>query len=58
MLVQIFDSELGNVCTRFLDMPVVNIGTVKNLLDALKSSLSKKGLDFNRAVAFNLIQPM
>lgn len=30
--------------TRFLDMPVVNIGTASNLFDALTSSLSQKGL--------------
>ncbi len=33
-------------------MPVVNIGTARNLFDALKLSLSKKGLDFEKCVAF------
>ena len=46
------DPELGNVKTRFLDMPVVNIGTAQNLFSALKESLSKYNLDFNKAIAF------
>ena len=40
------------MCTRFVDMPVVNVGTVQNLFDALKESLSKKGLDFSNCLAF------
>lgn len=52
ILVRVFDSDFGNVSTRFLDMPVVNIGSAKNLFEALKSSLAQKGLDFSRAVAF------
>ena len=31
ILVRGLDAELGNVKTRFLDMPVVNIGTAENL---------------------------
>ena len=52
ILVRVFDSELGDTCTRFLDMPIVNIGTAQNLFDALKLSFSKNGLDFSKAVAF------
>ena len=52
ILVRAFDSELGDVHTRFLDMPVVNIGTARNLFEALKTSLTRNGLDFSRAVAF------
>ena len=33
-------------------MPVVNIGTAKNLFDALKLSLTNKGLDFSKALSF------
>ena len=42
ILVRAFDSQTSEVHTRFLDMPVVNIGTAKNLFEALKSSLSTK----------------
>ena len=52
ILVRVFDSELRDVHTRFLDMPVVNIGTARNLFEALKTSLTSKGLDFSKVVAF------
>jgi hypothetical protein len=52
ILVRSLNEELGDVCTRFLDMPVVNIGSASNLFEALKSSLQKQGLNFNKAVAF------
>ena len=33
-------------------MPIVNIGTAANLLEALKESISKKGLDFVKCISF------
>ena len=38
--------------TRFLDMPVVNIGTAQNLFDAVQTAFTEKGLDFSNAIAF------
>ena len=35
---------LGDIRTRFLDMPTVNVGTARNLFDTLKQSLSNNGL--------------
>ena len=52
ILARVFDPELRDVRTRFVDMPVVNIGTARNLFEALKSSLTQKGMDFSKAVAF------
>ena len=52
ILVRVFDPILCDVRTRFLDMPVVNVGNAQNLFDALKLSLAGKGLDFSKAVAF------
>ena len=46
-LVRVLDPEVGDFRTRFLDMPVVNVGTAANFFDALKSCLTKHGLDFN-----------
>ena len=40
ILVRVLDAKLGNVKTRLLDMPVVNIGTAENLFRALKESWS------------------
>ena len=52
ILVRVLDPEIGDVCTRFVDMPVVNVGTAKNLFDALKSSMADVGVDFLKAVSF------
>ena len=47
-LVRVLDEEVGDVCTRFLDMPIVNIGTADNLFSALKLSLEIYNLDFSK----------
>lgn len=52
ILVRVFDSNVGDIQTRFLDMPVVNVGSARNLFDALKLSLSKNDLDFSKCLAF------
>ncbi len=52
ILIRLLDFDVGDGRTRFLDMPVVNIGTARNLFDALKLSLSKKDLDYEKCVAF------
>ena len=52
ILFRTFDMEVGEVRTRFLDMPIVNIGTANNLFSALKSSLERFNLDFSNALAF------
>ena len=48
----VLDCETADVHTRFVYMPVVNIGTARNLLHALSESLSKLGLDFSQAISF------
>ena len=50
ILVRVFDSGVGDVHTRFLDMPIVNVATARKLFDALKLSLSNK--DFSKCLAF------
>ena len=52
ILVRTLDTKLGEVRSRFLDMPIVNIGNAANLFNALKLSLSKHNLDFSNSVAF------
>ena len=52
ILVRLRDSDEGDVRMRFLDMPIVNIGKAQNLFRALKESLSSKGLDFSKCLAF------
>ncbi len=52
ILVRVLDVKIGNVKTRFLDMPIVNVGTASNIFSAFKASLEKHGLDFTKAMAF------
>ena len=52
ILIRSLNHEVGEVQTSFIDMPVVNVGTAKHLYDALKLSLTNKGLDFSNCVAF------
>ena len=46
------DPEVSDIRTRFLDMPIVNIGSAENLFSAIKTSLNKYGIDFSKAVSF------
>ena len=50
--VRLLDPQIGEVRTRFLDIPVVNIGTSTNLFQALKELLTKNGLSFDNTVSF------
>ena len=52
ILIKVLDPEVGDVKTRFVDMPIVNIGTAQNLFKALKESLAKNGLSFSHAISF------
>ena len=52
ILVRAFDSNLRDVGTKYLDVHVVNIKNARNLFDAFKLSLSQKGVDFSKSVAF------
>ena len=52
ILVRLLDPQMGEVRTRFLDMPVVNISTATNLFQALKELLTKNGLSFDNTVSF------
>ncbi len=52
ILARVLDDIAGNVKTRFLDMPIVNIGTAENIFCALKVILHKYNLDFSKAIGF------
>ena len=47
-----FDSIVGDVRTRFLNMPIVNVGNAQNLFVALRLSLINNGLDFSKCLSF------
>jgi len=50
--VRVLDPDIGEVRTRFLDMPIVNVGSSSNIYSALKSSLEQFGVDFSNAISF------
>ena len=52
ILIRIIDFDVGDVRTKFIDMPVVNIGTAVNLFNALKLFLIKMGLSFDNCIVF------
>ena len=52
VLVRVLDPEIGDIRSRFLDMPVVNFGNADNLFSALKPSLHKFGITFSKAMSF------
>ena len=52
ILLRLPDPQLGEVQTRFLDMPINNIGTAANLFGALKESLVNNGLSFDNLMSF------
>ena len=53
ILVRLWDDKLGKPVTRFLDMPVCNIGTADKLFDALDEVLEKKNkIPWSNVVGF------
>ena len=52
ILVRVFDNNLGSTQTRFLDMPIVNIGTAANLFLALDQSFTKHGIPWSNVFGF------
>lgn len=43
--MRFLDPVVGGVVTRFIDMPIVNVGTASNLFHAVEESLAKQDLD-------------
>ncbi len=52
ILVRFWDDKLGIPVTRFLDMPVCNIGTASNLFECINASLEKRSISWQNVVAF------
>lgn len=43
-----FDDDLGKTVTRFVDMPVVNIGTAVNLFNSLNKTLADRNISWQK----------
>ena len=52
ILVRLWDDEQGRPVTRFLDMPVCNIGTAEKLFELIDASMTEKGLTWSNVVGF------
>ena len=52
ILVRLWDDELGKPVTRFLDMPVCNIGTAATLFERINASLEERSVPWANVVAF------
>ena len=53
LLVRVFDEEVCAVRSRFLDMPICNVGTVEKLFCAIQDSLTKRGILWQNMLAYN-----
>ena len=52
LLVRIYDKDMQSVVTRFLDMPIVNIGTACNLFDAIDKCFSLHKIPWENVIGF------
>ena len=52
ILVRLWDSKLGRPVSRFLDMPVCNIGNAEKLFEAIDTALADKDIPWSNAVGF------
>jgi len=52
ILLLLWDDDLGKPSTRFLDMPVCNIGTAENLFGFIDTALGERGIAWPNVVGF------
>ena len=52
VLVRLWDNQLGKPVSRFLDMPVCNIGTAEKLFEAINKALNEKNIPWSNVIGF------
>jgi hypothetical protein len=52
ILARIYDNDLGETVTRFIDIQIVNIGTGENLFNFLDKTLSKREIPWINVLGF------
>ena len=52
ILVRLWDNDLGAPVTRFLNMPVCNIGTATKLFECIDTTLQERGIPWAHVVGF------
>ncbi|XP_053089559.1 uncharacterized protein LOC117597029 [Pangasianodon hypophthalmus] len=53
VLTRIYDESNLEVTTKFLEMPICNVGNAENLYEKLSEALSKRGIPWENVIAFN-----
>ncbi|KAA0722775.1 hypothetical protein E1301_Tti022107 [Triplophysa tibetana] len=53
ILTRLYDEATLQVATRFLEMPICNIGNAENLYEKLSEALRKRGIPWDNLIAFN-----
>ncbi|XP_061885006.1 uncharacterized protein LOC133635755 [Entelurus aequoreus] len=53
ILARVYDPKTQEVVTKFLHMPVCDVGTAQDLFESLNTVLSDKKIDWRNVVAFN-----
>ena len=53
LLGRLYDEHFCDVKTRFIDMPICNIGTGQNLFDTINNSFSERNIPWHNVLAFN-----
>ncbi|XP_013858856.1 uncharacterized protein LOC106514241 [Austrofundulus limnaeus] len=53
ILARLYDEATLQVATRFMEMPVCNVGNAENLYEKLSEALRKRGIPWENLIAFN-----
>ncbi|XP_077056086.1 uncharacterized protein LOC143707244 [Siphateles boraxobius] len=53
ILTRLYDEATLQVSTRFLEMPICNVGNAENLYEKLSEALRKRGIPWDNLIAFN-----
>ncbi|XP_059397935.1 uncharacterized protein LOC132130252 [Carassius carassius] len=53
ILTRLYDEDTLQVTTRFLEMPICNVGNAENLYVKLNEALRKRGIPWDNLIAFN-----
>ncbi|KAK5873254.1 hypothetical protein PBY51_018312 [Eleginops maclovinus] len=53
ILTRLYDEATLQVATRFLEMPICNVGNAENLYEKLSEAFRKRGIPLDNLIAFN-----
>ncbi|XP_054601663.1 uncharacterized protein [Nothobranchius furzeri] len=53
ILTRLYDEATLQVATKFMEMPICNVGNAENLYEKLREALRKRGIPWENLIAFN-----